>query len=37
MEASIANKLVDLGVPREEIGLGDVSPFMRQHSDFAVA
>ena len=36
-EVGIANKLVDLGVPREEIVLGYFSPFMRQHSDFAVA
>lgn len=36
-EVGMANKLVELGVPREDIVLAFLSPFARQHSDFAVA
>jgi len=36
-EVGIANKLVDLGVPKSEIVLGFDPPNMRQYTDFAIA
>jgi len=35
-EVGIANKLVDLGVPKQDIVLGLDPPVMRQYTDFAV-
>ena len=34
-EVGIANKLVDLGVPKEDIVLGFDPPMMRQYTEFA--
>jgi hypothetical protein len=36
-EVGVANELVALGVPREDIVLAYLSPFARQHTEFAVA
>lgn len=36
-EAGIANELVAMGVPKQNIVLGFHSPFMRQHTEFAVS
>lgn len=36
-EEGIANALVELGVPKEDIILAFLDPFMREHSDFAVS
>jgi XisI protein len=36
-EVGIANKLVNLGVPKSEIVLGFDPPNMRQYTDFAIA
>ncbi|HBQ97050.1 MAG: XisI protein [Roseofilum sp. SBFL] len=35
-EVGIANELVDLGIPKEEIVLAYHAPFMRQYDGFAV-
>ncbi|OKH35417.1 XisI protein [[Phormidium ambiguum] IAM M-71] len=35
-EVGIANKLVELGVPKQDIVLGLDPPVMRQYTDFAV-
>jgi hypothetical protein len=35
-EEGIANRLVEAGVPREDIVLGFHTPFMRKFTDFAV-
>ncbi|BAT52676.1 fdxN element excision controlling factor protein [Nostoc sp. NIES-3756] len=35
-EANIADELVDLGVPKQDIVLGFHSPYKRQFTDFAV-
>jgi hypothetical protein len=34
-EAGLANELLALGVPKDDIVLGFHSPFMRQHTEFA--
>ncbi len=34
-EVGIANDLVEMGVPKQDIVLGFHSPFMRQHTEFA--
>ena len=36
-EYGVANELVDLGVPREDIVLGFQAPYKRPYTDFAVA
>jgi hypothetical protein len=36
-EAGIANQLVELGVPKQDIVLAFQSPFMRQLTEFAVS
>ena len=36
-EIGIANELVKLGVPKEDIVLGFQSPFMRQFTEYAVS
>lgn len=36
-EVGIANELLALGVPRQDIVLGFHSPFMRQHTEFAAS
>ena len=36
-EVGVANELVELGVPNQDIVLAYLSPFARQHGDFAVA
>ena len=36
-EYSVANELVDLGVPREDIVLGFQAPYKRPYTDFAAA
>ncbi|RMG69569.1 MAG: hypothetical protein D6722_10035 [Bacteroidetes bacterium] len=36
-EYGVANELVDLGVPREDIVLGFQAPFNRPYTDFVVA
>jgi len=36
-EVGVANELIELGVPKTDIVLAYLSPFARQHSDFAVA
>jgi hypothetical protein len=36
-EVGVANELVALGVPKTDIVLAYLSPFARQHSEFAVA
>ncbi|MFN9648942.1 MAG: element excision factor XisI family protein, partial [Pseudanabaena sp.] len=36
-EVGIANELIALGVPKEDIVLGFHSPQMRPYTDFAVA
>ena len=36
-EIGIANELVAMGVPKQDIVLGFHSPFMRQHTEFAAA
>ncbi|MEM7130094.1 MAG: XisI protein [Chloroflexota bacterium] len=35
-EIGIANELMEMGVPKEDIVLGFHSPFMRQHTEFAL-
>ncbi|MEZ4664816.1 MAG: XisI protein [Caldilineaceae bacterium] len=35
-EVGVANELIDMGIPKEDIVLGFHSPFMRQHTEFAV-
>ena len=35
-EVGVANELIERGVPKEDIVLGFHSPFMRQHTEFAV-
>ncbi len=35
-EEGIANRLVEAGVPKNEIVLGFQSPFQRRHTEFAV-
>lgn len=35
-EIGVANQLMEMGVPQEDIVLGFHSPFMRQHTEFAV-
>jgi hypothetical protein len=35
-EVGIANELVELGIPKQQIVLADRSPFMRQLGEFAV-
>lgn len=36
-EVGVANELVALGVPKSDIVLAYLSPFARQHTEFAVA
>jgi hypothetical protein len=36
MEFAVANELVELGVPKEDILLGYHAPFMRQYERFGV-
>lgn len=36
-EAGVANELVALGVPKSDIVLAYLSPFARQHTEFAMA
>lgn len=36
-EYGVANELVDMGVPREDIVLGFQAPYKRPYTDFAVA
>ena len=36
-EYGVANELVDLGVPREDIVLGFQAPYKRPYTDFAAA
>jgi len=35
-EAGMANELLEMDIPKEDIVLGFHSPFMRQHTEFAV-
>jgi len=35
-EVGVANELIEMGIPKEDIVLGFHSPFMRQHTEFAV-